>query len=170
MARLHALDLFRRRAIERAMENPLPALFVLDPRMHASAAVVSSWDPVSTLQVMGGARRPEQSVVRDTLLHAIELLGARSVVICGEGERPPQLGPDTDELFASWRALLEDSVLGPLVSRRAITVEVLWFDTQEGDVYRWSTQDKRFELLSDLGVMRLLAELKERGGMRHRAA
>lgn len=158
-------DALRARQLERSLHQPLPALFILEPHMHSAAAWVSSWGPVCTLQAMGGASRPSEERVQGTLAYALEVVGARSVVVCGEGASPPLPGPVTDPLLLTCRALGNDPVLGPLLQSKAVELEVLWFDTHQGDVHRYCPASRRFEVLSDAGVTQLLNDIDARAGL-----
>ena len=159
----NALAAFRRRSLTPETDEVLPAVFVLEPRMYASAAVVAAWAPVSTLQVLGGAACASDTAVRATIEHAIVHLGARAVVVCAEEATPPQHGAAAEALLRACGGLLEDDVLGPLLHARGVGVEALWFDGVERDLHLWSTTQRRFELLSDEGVVRFLARISARG-------
>jgi len=158
-----ALAAFRRRSLIPETEDVLPAIFVLEPRMYASAAVVASWSPVSTLQVLGGASSASDAAVRATIEHAIVQLGALTVVVCAEEPTPPQHGTAIEGLLRACGGLLEDGALGPLLAAHGVPVEALWFDSVERDLHQWNTSQRRFELLSDEGVVQFLARITARG-------
>lgn len=155
-----SLDVFRLRALT---TEPLPAVFVLEPHMHAAAGVVAGWDPAATLQVLGGASRPHEASVRETLLYAISM-GARSIVVCCEDDAPPHPGLAVDAAIEACRGLLEDDTLGPMLRAHAVELEVLWFDRVEGDIHRWDGRRRAFTFLTDPDIDQMLAELAARGG------
>ena len=157
-----ALATFRRRTIDAQTERALPAVFVLEPGMCITAAVVASWHPVSSLQLLGATSRAGVGAGRGTIEHAIDRLGARTVVVCGEGTVRPDQGPDGERLLGACLALIEEPVLGPVLRARDITVEALWFDTAEGDIFLWQVGARRFELFADQGLERFFTTIVER--------
>lgn len=154
-----ALATFRRRAIDAQTERPLPAIFVLEPGMCVAAAVIASWHPVSSLQLLGATERAGAGAGRGTIEHAIDRLGAQTVVVCGEGTVRPDHGADRERLLGACLALVDEPVLGPVLRARAVTVEALWFDSSEGDIYLWDVGTRRFELLADQGLERFFANI-----------
>jgi len=157
-----ALVTFRRRTVEAQSEHALRAIFVLEPGMCITSAVVASWHPVSSLQLIGATDRTGVGTGRVTIEHAIDRLGARTVVVCGEGTVRPDHGPDGERLLGACLALMEEPVLGPVLRARDIAVEALWFDTVEGDIFLWHVGARRFELLSDQGLERFFSAVIER--------
>jgi len=157
-----ALATFRRRTIDAQMESGLPAVFILEPGMCLTAAVVASWHPVSSLQLLGVTDRAGVGAARSTIEHAVDRLGAGTVVVCGEGTVRPDHGLGGERLLGACMSLMEEPVLGPLLRARDITVEALWFDTVEGDIFLWHVAGRRFELLADRGMERFFANVVQR--------
>lgn len=157
-----ALATFRRRGQESTGESLLPALFVMDPTMAITAAVTASWCPISSLQMRGATERSGIGAGRGTIEHAIHCLAARTVVFCGEGTVRPDQAADRERLLGSCVAVQDDPVLGPALRSRAVAVEALWFDTTEGDIFRWNAKARRFDLLADDGMERFFAEIHQR--------
>ncbi|MBL8950582.1 MAG: hypothetical protein JNK82_07395 [Myxococcaceae bacterium] len=149
-------------ARHRADAEPLPAVFVLEPHMCAAAALVAEWDPVATVQLPNVTRCPDQLGVRGSLLHAIEVMGARTLVMCGEGAGPPSYGGGVEHVFTGCQALLDDECMGPLLSCGAVVLEVLWFDTRGDGLHRWNPAGGGFKLLSAASTAELVAELRSR--------
>jgi hypothetical protein len=156
-----ALRRFRRRALEHPTQAVLPAVFVLEPDMYLASAVVASWYPVATLQLLGATGAAATEARRATLGHAIAALGARTVVVCAEGSGQPNASGAADALLAGCTAVRQDPALGSAAGAPIVT-EALWFDVVEGDLYRWSPSARRFELLADDALSRFLEEVKSR--------
>lgn len=160
----HALTTFRRASFDPRIAPPplLPALFVLEPSMSSTAAVVSSFHPVATLQTLGVTSPSGLVAGRATIEHAVQHLGARTVVLCAEAARRPDRDGAGERLLAACSALSSDPEVGALLRGRSVTVEALWFDTAEGDVSRWQPATRRFELLADSGLERFFTEIHRR--------
>lgn len=159
-----ALATFRRRGHGSLGEATLPAVFVMEPTMSITAAITASWCPISSLQTRGATGRPGLDAGRGTIEHAIHCLAARTVVFCREGTVRPDQAADREGLLGACAALRDDPVLGPALRSQAVSVEALWFDTAEGDIYRWNSKDRRFDLLADDGMARFFADLHQRAG------
>ncbi len=164
MTTTHALTAFRRASFDpRLAPGPqLPAVFVLEPGMGTTAAVVASFHPVATLQALGATTPSGVAAGRATLEHAVLHLAARTIVLCAEAARRPDRDGAGERLLAACSALTGDAELGALLRARAVTVEALWFDTTEGDLYRWDANLRRFELLVDRGLERFFADVERR--------
>jgi hypothetical protein len=160
--RQEALAVFRRGSHDVSAEPPLPAVFVLEPGMFIAASVTASWHPVCSLQALSVTERSGVAIARPTLEHAIERLGARTVVVCGEGRTRPDRGGDRERLLGACTALAEDSALGPLLRASGVAVEAMYFDTSEGDLYRWDAAARRFVLLADRGLDGFFSEVRGR--------
>ena len=158
-----ALATFRRRSDAR-LPPPLPAVIVMEPGMFVTAAVTASWRPVSSLQTLNVTERAGLDAGRGTIEHAIHQLAVRTVVFCGEGTVRPDQAKGRERLLGACVALHDDPVLGPALGSHGVAVEALWFDTVEGDIYRWDAANRRFDLLADDGLDRFFAKV------RHRAA
>lgn len=157
----HALEAFRARGCTSDIETPLPALFVLDMGLFVAASVTASWYPVATLQAFGANERSEIATHRRTVERAVGQLGARTVVVCGEGTSRPH-GEERERLLGACAALLDDPILGPALRSRGVAVEALWFDTSEGDIYLWQAGARRFELLADAGLVQFFESIRLR--------
>jgi len=157
-----ALRSFRSRGHGSLGESRLPAVFVMEPTMSITAAVTASWCPISSLQTLGATERGGVGAGRATIEHAIELLAARTVVFCGEGTVRPDQAADRERLLGACVAVNDDAVLGHALRSRAVAVEALWFDTVEGDIYRWNAKTRRFDLLADGGMERFFADIHRR--------
>lgn len=158
----HALVAFRRGLDGSFGKAPLPAVFVMEPSASAAAAVTASWCPVSSVQVLDATRPVGVPAVRSTIDHAVGRLAARTIVLCGEGSGRPDQSSDRELLFATGMALLEDPTLASTLRSRGVTLEVLWFDRSDGDIYRWDPGARRFELLADEGLHRFLLDARRR--------
>lgn len=157
-----ALQIFRRRPLALVEGDVLPAVFVIDSGMRAGREVIASWNPAVCVQVLGGASRAADPSVRASIEHGIDVQGAKSIVVCAEGARGPDAGETREGLVGACQALLEDPVLGPRIQSGDVALEALWFDTSEGDLFRWIRAERRLELLADSGLMQLMAELCSR--------
>lgn len=157
-----ALMAFRRRAIDEEMDRALPAIFLLEPGMCRSAAVIASWRPVSSLQLLGVTEHASAGAARATVEHAVDRLGARTLVVCAERTLRPDQARDRERLLGGCLGLSEDPSLGPLLRDRGVSVEALWFDTSAGDIHGWNAGSRRFELLADTALERFFAEVFER--------
>lgn len=160
-----ALTQFRRRAIEEVDGSVLPACFVLEPHMHITAGVVASLQPASVLQIHGGARRTADATIAETIEHAVQKLGVRTIVVCAEDTYPPEMTPRREHLLASAQALTDHLWLERLFRDHDVRVEALWLDVVEGDIHRWDPEQRRFELLADSGLSDLLATMRRRAGI-----
>jgi hypothetical protein len=149
---LHGIQVFRRRGLERVEEPTLPAAFVLDSHMSVAAQVVASFHPAATLQVRGGARRTSAEGVAATLEHAITQLGVRTVVLCIEDVRPPELSPLREAFLAESQWLRDHLWLERIFRENGVVIESMWFDVREGDLHLWDPSTRRFELLADSGI------------------
>jgi hypothetical protein len=163
-----ALATFRRRDEESAA--PLPALFVLEPEMSATAAVTASWSPASSLQVLGATDERGLAAGRATIERAVREQAVRTLVLCGEGTVRPDQARDRERLLAACAALRDDPGLGGVLRASGVAVEALWFDRREGDVYLWDVATRRFELLTDLELERFFAEIQRRADAAHSLA
>ena len=157
-----ALATFRRGGQESLGESLLPALFVMEPTMPMTAAVTASWCPIASLQTLGATERSGIGAGRGTIEHAIQRLSARTVVFCGEGTVRPDHAADRERLLGACIAVHDDPVLGPALRSWAVAVEALWFDTAEGDLYRWNATTRRFDLLADDGLERFFEDIHQR--------
>ncbi len=149
-------------------EGRLPAVVVLEPTMTAAAAVVDDWAPTLTVQVLGGAGQPDQSL-RATVGYGVALLGLRTVIVCGQGSGPPDREGAGDQLLRGCRRLLGDAELSLLLRGGPVAVEALWFDTAERTISRYLADERRFERLSRVALVRFLATVVERSRARHPA-
>ncbi len=154
---------FRRRAIEPEHEVALPAVFVLGDDMHVTARVISSLEPLSILQLRGGARQTRAAEVATTIEHAVERLGARTVVVCAQGAHPPDTCSGGERLLGDCQWLEDHLWLARVFRERSVSVEALYFDVVEGDIYWWCARAKRFELLADTGLAAFVSRLMLRG-------
>lgn len=158
-----ALAEFRRRAHEPWLDTAaLPALFVLEPFMHVAGSVVASLSPLAILQALGATERLADDAARATVVDAVERLGVRTIVNCGEGTVRPDRARGGERLLAGCTRLRSDPVLAPILAARGVTLEALWFDTQEGDIHRWDERARRFELLADRGLRQFVADVERR--------
>ena len=130
--------------------------------MSITAAVTASWCPVSSVQTLGATERSGIAAGRGTIEHALDRLAARTVVFCGEGTVRPDQTSDRERLLCACAAVHDDPVLGPALRSRAVAVEALWFDTAEGDVFRWNAKTRGFDLLADDGLERFLSDIHQR--------
>lgn len=162
-----ALEVFRRRAIARTDDGTLPAVFVLDAPMHVAAAVVASFHPVATLQILGGARRTNDAEVAETVEHAVQTLGARTVVVCCEDTEAPASSACREILLSDCQSLAQHLWLGRIFREHEVTVEGLFFDKAKGDLYLWDAAGRHFELLADAGLRAFFDRVRERahGGL-----
>lgn len=159
-----ALTQFRRRGLETPEEDVLAACFVLEPHMAVTAGVVASFQPAAVLQILGGAKRTSDATVAETIEHAVEKLGVRTVVVCAEGTLPPEMTPRREQLLASAQFLTEHPWLGRLFREHEVAVEALWLDVVEGDIHVWEPERRAFELLADDGLGALLTRIQRRAG------
>lgn len=158
-----ALSHYRRRGLETTEDHVLAACFVLEPHMAITAGVVASLHPASILQVHGGARCTNDATVAKTIEHAVEKLGVRTVIVCAEERLPPEMTPRRERLFFDLHTLVDHPWLGRMFREHDVRVEALWFDTVEGDIHRWDSDQKRFELLADDGLHGLILDIRRRG-------
>jgi len=165
-----ALATFRRRNQASLDESPLPAVFVMAPTMPVTAAVTASWCPRSSLQMLGATERAGIGAGRSTIEDAIRGFAVRTVVFCGEGTVRPDQAAERERLLGACVAVHDDPVLGPALRSWAVAVEALWFDTAEGDIYRWNAQTRRFDLLLDDGLERFFADIHQRAASAPRYA
>lgn len=159
---LEGIHAFRRRGLERREEPTLPAAFVLDSHMSIAAQVVGSFHPAATLQLRGGARRTRASDVATTLEHAVTELGVRTIVLCTEDVRPPELSPLREAFLAESLWLREHLWLERLFRDHRVEIESMWFDVEEGDLHLWDPTTRRFELLADSGLEAFVARVHAR--------
>ncbi len=155
-----ALATFRRRGQGTVPEAGLPALFVMEPTMSITAAVTASWHPVWSLQTPGATERAGLAAGRASIDDAIHRFDLRTVVFCAEATVPPDRSAARERLLGACVAAKED----PALRSHAVAVEALWFDTTEGDIFRWDAKTRRFELLSDDGLECFWAEIHKRAG------
>jgi carbonic anhydrase len=169
---------YRRRAFvgASAARDPLPALFVLCAECVPAAAFAAAADPAMVLQNFGGALPPSadrSSADQATVHQALTRARVGHVVLCGHarcnavhappGERPSRRASQDHLLLQRERAAAMARAL-----EVGVRIHALWFDEDEGDVYAYRPEERRFTLLSDLDVERLLADLA--GGAPERAA
>jgi hypothetical protein len=155
-----SLKSFRRGDLEAVQERELPAVFVLEPHMWRTAAVVAAWGPAALVQMMDATSTSSPSVALAQVERAMSELGAASIVLCAEGSTSPAHGRGALRLLELRSAMAEDPVLGARLRANPFPIEALWFDLGEGDVHRWDPESRSFRLLSDQGLERLLANLR----------
>jgi len=159
---LHGIQVFRRRGLERREEPTLPAAFVLDSHMSVAAQVVASFHPAATLQVRGGARRTSADGVAATLEHAVTQHGVRTIVLCTQDLRPPELSPLREAFLAESLWLRDHLWLERIFRTNGVVIESMWFDLEEGDLHLWDPDTRRFELLADSGIEAFVQRVKTR--------
>ncbi len=130
----------------------LPAVFVLCSDAHACAETVAAWRPALVVQLLAGADQLAAISAAE-----VRASGASAIVICGHASCVERDG--RERLLERCRAVVEHHELGPLVRDAKVRLEALYFDEPEGDVFRWDAPTRRFELLSDPDVERLLHSL-----------
>jgi hypothetical protein len=146
-----ALREFRMRATR--VEPPtLPAVFVLCSDAHACAETIAAWRPAFVVQLLAGADQLAAISAAE-----VRASGAKSIVICGHTSCVERDG--RERLLERCRAVVEHVELGALLREGRVRLEALYFDEPEGDVFRWDAAARRFELLSDPDVERLLSSL-----------
>lgn len=178
---LTALRAYRLRAADGRpcdARTPVSALFVVCSE-HASAnAFVAAVEPALVLQNLGARVPPgrvEGSGDVATMEYALQLLQVRHVVVvghagCGAGREDPEVrlhdprfAPDALASQASLLLQASRARAHARASDRRVQVHALWFDEDEGDVYAYRPEERRFALLSDLDAERLLDELAATG-------
>jgi|GEM_PF-3471326 len=159
-----ALATFRREGLQSCGDLPLPAIFVMEPAMPMTSAVTASWCPVALLQMLGATQQSGIAAGWATIEHAIYTLSACTVVVCAEGTVRPDRSTDRERLPGVCMAIQDDPVLSQVLRSRGVAVEALWFDTAEGDIFRWNAKGRRFDLLADDGLARFFADIHERAG------
>jgi hypothetical protein len=155
-----SLASFRRGNVEASQSHELPAVFVLEPHMWRTAGVIASWRPAAVVQTMGATSSTTPSLARGDIERAVSELGAASIVLCAEGTVSPAHARGASRLLELRAALAEDPVEGSRLRARSIPIEALWFDSSEGDVYRWDPTTRSYQLLSDQGLERFLSNVR----------
>lgn len=159
----HGIVSFRRRGLERRQDDvSLPAAFVLDAHMSVAAELVASFRPASTLQLRGGARQTSSAEVAATLEHAVEQQGVRTIVVCMQDTRPPESSPLREPFLADALWLADHLWLARLFRDKGVVVEAMWLDVEEGDLYLWDRDAKRFELVADSGIASFVERTRAR--------
>lgn len=156
-----ALTQFRRGSA--AVTPELPALFVLEPAATATASVVNAWRPRATIQQFDATRPSGLDALRPALVHALDHLALRALVVCGEGSVRPDWSAAGEGLLALCHALGADPEVGRRLRRGAVRLEALYFDRVEGDVYHWSAKERRYALLTDGALAELFARIDSPG-------
>jgi hypothetical protein len=167
---LQGIHAFRRRGLERREEPTLPAAFVLDSHMSVAAQVVASFHPAATLQLRDGARRTRTDDVAKTLEHAVTELGARTIVLCNEDVRPPELSSLREGFLAESLWLSDHLWLQRLFRDHDVVIESMWFDVEEGDLHLFDAATRRFDLLADSGIEAFVERVRARASLARGAA
>ena len=148
-------------------------MFVLCSENYAAAAVVAACEPAIVLQTLGGARDPSDVSTRATFEYALRRKGVRRIVVCGHlacqaVALEPPLRQRADartttqaDVVAQCRKLRQDARIGALLREHRVTLQAIWFDDREGDVYACDIEGRTATLMSDEDFGRLIVSLAE---------
>lgn len=128
---------------------PSKALFVTCGESDAATRLLSACEPLAMHQspggsVLGEGNRPDPAVAEAIALAARK--GARAIVLAGHAGCHARGAPD--DAATKDRLVREANALRELEGSPG-EVHVLWFEEEEGDVYRYLAAERRFELMSD---------------------
>jgi carbonic anhydrase len=159
-----ALRGYRRSAMTETSPDSSRVLFVVCSESRAVGRLVAGCGPAMVLQQLGSGGDWSEPGTRATVEYAIEVARVRRIVVCGHAGCAADHaadGPRSRE--ASQRSVVErcerlyrDPALGRLLREHGVVVAPIWFDEEEGDVYRCDVEGRRATLLSDEDFGRLV--------------
>ena len=147
----------RRRPFGSDIQDTSDVMFVLCSENYAATAILAACEPVIVLQAFGGARDLSDASTRATFEYAVRSTAVRRVIVCGHlGCHAVALDEGADartatqaDVVAQCRSLRHDSRIGPLLRDHGVTLQAIWFDDREGDVYACDMESGSATLMSD---------------------
>ena len=140
-------------------------MFVLCSDNYAAIAVLAACAPAVVLQTFGGARDPSDASTRATFEYAVRSNAVRRVIVCGHlscQAVAPDEGADARtatqaDVVAQCRGLRHDPRIGALLRDHGVSLQAIWFDDREGDVYACDLEGRSATLMSDEDFGRVVA-------------
>jgi carbonic anhydrase len=159
------------------------ALFVICSEDASATAFATAVDPALILQNFGATLPPPGGApcgASTTITYALLQERVGHIVLCGHAAcrfhaPDAELGPQIeDRRFTPAQRASQSSLLlqadrawaHARALERPARLHALWFDEEEGDVYAYRPDERRFELFDDLDVERLLVDLDAPGAPR----
>lgn len=164
-----ALRTDRRRSFRCDRHETSDVMFVLCSENYAASAVLAACEPAIVLQTFGGARDPSEAATRATFEYAVRSNAVRRVIVCGHLacqavalDKGANARTATQaDVVAQCRSLRQDSRIGALLRDHGVTLQAIWFDDREGDVYACDIEGRSATLMSDEDVGRVVVRLRE---------